>query len=68
MPTEYEDLFDKPLSEYSEEELLELANETRTRRKYPAVEKKTAKQGDAMDDLISKFAIKTSKKEKEAEK
>jgi len=56
---QYEDLFDRPLSEYSDEELLEMSNEIRTKRKYPAVEKKGAREGDAIDKLIGKFAIKT---------
>ena len=66
MPTDYEELFEKPLSEYSDEELLELANETRTRRKYPAVEQKTSKQDNAIDDLVSKYTIKKNKADEEA--
>ena len=58
----YEDLFDKPLSEYTYEELLEMGNETRTARKYPAVTKKVAKKDDAMDKLISSYVIKKANK------
>lgn len=66
MSSQYEDLFDKPLSEYNEEELLEMAVDIRTRRKYPAVEKKEAKAGNAIDDLISGFVIGEDSKDKAA--
>lgn len=66
MTEKYEDLFDKPLSEYTDEELLEMANAIRTERRYPSVTKAKNKKVDAVDKLVNQFVIKEAVNEKDS--
>ena len=58
MAEKYEDLFDRDLSEYTEQELLDLAEKVKTERRYPSVTTAKNKKTDAIDRLINEFVIK----------
>lgn len=53
----FEELFNKPLAEVSDEELLAKAQELRTRRKYPSVDKAANKKKDKVNDLINSILV-----------
>jgi hypothetical protein len=61
----FEDLFNgKSLDDISDEELIAKAQELRTRRKYPAVDKAQGKKTDAMQALIDQAIVKNQKGDK----
>ncbi len=64
MAKKFEDLFEKPISDYSDEELLEMANEIRTERRYPSVTKAKNKKIDAVDALVNEILVKGASDEK----
>lgn len=55
-----EELFGKPLSDVPDDELLAKAQELRTRRKYPSVEKAAGKKTDKIQDLIQSILVKNN--------
>ena len=58
----WEDIFNKPLEEVSDAELIEKAQELRVRRKYPSVDKAKDNKKDEMQKLIDKAIIQRTKK------
>jgi hypothetical protein len=60
----FEELFGKPLEEVSDDELLAKAQELRTRRKYPSVEKAENKRKDSINDLIESIKVQAGKTKK----
>ena len=61
----FEELFGKPIEEVTDEELLEKAQELRTRRKYPSVDKAKGKKADKVEDLISGIIVQAEKNQKD---
>lgn len=61
---DYSDLFEKPLSEYTEEELVELRDSLRKERKYPSITKAKNVKTDKVGSLIDKYKLQGTKDQK----
>jgi hypothetical protein len=60
----FEEMFGRPLSEVPDDEILAKAQELRTRRKYPSVDKAKAKKKDSVNDLIQSVLVNATKDKK----
>lgn len=60
----FEEMFGRPLSEVPDEEIMAKAQELRTRRKYPSVDKAKDKKKDKVNDLIQGVLVGINKDNK----
>ena len=60
----FEEMFGRPISEVPDEEIMAKAQELRTRRKYPSVDKAKDKKKDKVNDLMQSLLVNIDKDKK----
>jgi len=60
----FEEMFGKPIQDVTDDELMAKAQELRTRRKYPSVDKAKDKKTDKLNDLINSVLVGVEKNNK----
>lgn len=61
---DYSDIFDKPLEEYTNEELQQMRDKFRKERKYPSITKAKNTKTDKVQQLIDKHKLQQTKDQK----